>query len=132
MTIWLLGRWLIVVLLGWALTTPNAAAQVWGNFEAPLPGVGNSIDAFIQQADPLVTYISLIANFILVFIIAIAILLMVLAGYIYMTAGGDGGRVQTAKDMIYSALLGLTVALVSYLLLNIISQQFTPVTDPIF
>lgn len=60
------------------------------------------------------------------FIIAggiIALVLIVIAGLRYVSSYGDPGKLQGAKDMIYSALLGLVVLLVSFLILNTISPK---------
>ncbi|HBE90154.1 MAG: hypothetical protein A3E37_00890 [Candidatus Andersenbacteria bacterium RIFCSPHIGHO2_12_FULL_46_9] len=46
---------------------------------------------------------------------------IVIGGYIYMTAGGSADRVQLAKTWIIAALLGITIALTAFVLLNTIS-----------
>lgn len=97
--------------------------EAFGCFEVPLPGITGSIDEFAKKTG-LVGYVSTIINIITGIIIATALIIVVAAGYVYMTAGGDGGKVETAKAMIKAALLGIILALGAYLILNTISPQF--------
>lgn len=105
----------------------------FGCFEVGLPGIKTSttIDDFAKQG--LVGYINIVANVIIGLIIATGLISVVAAGYVYMTAGGDGGKVETAKTMIKAALLGIILALSAFLILNTISPQFaSEVQDPLF
>jgi hypothetical protein len=111
----------------------------FGCFEVGLPGsdisAGQDIENFIGQSNraPLLRLIRIIVTFITALIVSIGIITVVVAGYIYMTAGGDAGRVGLAKQFLSAALLGIFLALTSYLILNTISPQFTrEVQEPTF
>lgn len=102
-----------------------AAARPFGAFEQPLPGFPATIDAFVNgEQRPLIKYMTWMINFITAAITAGALLIIVIGGYTYMTAGGDGKKVETAKTYIRAALLSIILALVAFLVLNFISPQF--------
>lgn len=44
----------------------------------------------------------------------IFVVLIVLAGYNWMTAGGDSGKVEKAKDTIMKAIIGLVIIVAAY------------------
>ncbi len=114
----------------------DCANNKFGCFEVPLPGITDkSIDNFVKKDGGigLVGYVSFIAKIITGVIIATALIIVVAAGYVYMTAGGDGGKVELAKSMIKAALLGIILALGAYLILNTISPQFaSKIKEPVF
>ena len=50
----------------------------------------------------------------------IFIFFFVYGGILYMTAGGDEGKVETAKKVLTGALLGLIIALLAWAIVNVI------------
>ncbi len=114
------------------VTPTFALAQQFGNFEAPLSNIDQqSIDTFIEGENPLVKYVSVVVNLITALIVVIGLISIVIGGYIYMTARGDASQVANAKTWIGSALLGITLALTAWIILNTISPQFTSgLADP--
>ncbi|MBI4022516.1 MAG: hypothetical protein HY372_04090 [Candidatus Andersenbacteria bacterium] len=50
-----------------------------------------------------------------------AIVSILIGGYIYMTAGGSADRVRMAKVWVGSAILGIVIAILAWLILNSIS-----------
>lgn len=126
---------LLLFLLIAALATQPIHAQpndceksVFGCFEVGLPGedttTTTTIDSFVQKNNRLVGFIQIVVNIATGLIVAIGLIAVVVAGYVYMTAGGDAGKVGKSKEIIAAALLGITLALASYLILNTISPQF--------
>lgn len=108
----------------------------FGCFEVGLPGdpdlqAKKPIDTFVSGGTPLIRFMRIIINFVTAAVVAIGIITVVVAGYIYMTARGDAGQVGLAKQFLSAALLGIFLALTSYLVLNTISPQFTDVKEPI-
>lgn len=96
-----------------------------GTLEAPLPGLeGKTVNQIACQDSPILTYVNLIIRVITGVIVIIALIMTVIGGYIYMTAGGDGKQVEKAKTIIGGALLGVILALTAFLILNTISPQF--------
>lgn len=53
----------------------------------------------------------------------LAVIMIILGGFIWLTAGGNAERVTTAKNYIQGALIGLVIALGSYTLLRIINPS---------
>ncbi len=49
---------------------------------------------------------------------AICVLLVVIAGIMYMTSGGDEARVEKAKNYLIYAIVGLIVAVLGYVIVN--------------
>jgi len=99
----------------------------WGNLEVPLPGLpkNTSIDDLVKGWG-LAHYIALIANYLIVITIIAGLMIVVGAGYIYMTAGGNGKQVETAKTWIISAVLGIALALTAAILLSTINPRLIP------
>jgi hypothetical protein len=53
----------------------------------------------------------------------VAVLMIVLAGYRYMTASGNAQQVESAKDAFTSAFIGLIIIFVAYILLYLINPD---------
>jgi cytochrome bd-type quinol oxidase subunit 2 len=57
-----------------------------------------------------------VINWILAFIGSLAVLMIVVAGVMYITSGGDEGRVDKAKSFLTYSIVGLVVALLGYVI----------------
>lgn len=55
-----------------------------------------------------------VLRFVAGLIAGLAVLMIVVSGIMYITAGGDSGRSQTAKNIFVTAIIGLVVALLAY------------------
>lgn len=67
--------------------------------------------------------VELIGNVISVFLSllgVIFILLTIYAGYNWMTANGDEGKVDKAKDILWRAVIGLIITVGSYAIWNLV------------
>ena len=103
----------------------------WGSFEAidlNLMGYGNlDICEFLNtfSNNDLGGSVLVILNFVITaltaLVIIIAMISMVIAGYIYMTAGGSADRVSLAKSWIIASLLGITIAVTAWTILYMIN-----------
>lgn len=57
----------------------------------------------------------------LIFVIgAVAVIMIVIGGFRYVISGGDSGQINSAKNTILYAVVGLVVALMSYGIVNFI------------
>ncbi len=56
----------------------------------------------------------------------LAILAIVISGIYYITSGGDGGRVDTAKGWLTYAIIGLVVALLAWVIVTAVSVALVP------
>jgi len=64
-----------------------------------------------------------VLNWFLGFLAALAILMIIISGIMYVTSGGDDSRVETAKKILTYAIIGLVVALLSYVIVIAISTM---------
>ncbi len=92
--------------------------------------IGKSIAAFVRRDSPLVTIANIFFQIGIVLVVLIGLILIVFGGYVYMTAGGNASQISAAKGYIGSALAGIVLALVGWLLLSTLSPQFTNPTEP--
>lgn len=82
------------------------------NFLNPFkPGAGESVTTFNQIFGRVVGLLLTLAA-------VIAFIYLLIAGFQYITAGGDAAKAQTARQGIINALIGILVILVSYLILR--------------
>lgn len=79
-----------------------------------------------SQADPmswaLQTLLPNIARVLISLASAIAVICLIWAGYIYLTAGGDDDRIGSAKKIIIYTFVGLAVALLSFIIVRIVTN----------
>ena len=75
------------------------------------PGVGGSTTS---AAD----LINKIIKFILGFVGALSVLMIVAAGIMYIISAGDSDKVDTAKKWLIYAIVGLVVALLGWVIVN--------------
>ena len=54
-----------------------------------------------------------------------AVLVFVIAGIMYLTSGGDETRMEKAKKAVIAAIIGIVVALIGLIVLNVISGLLT-------
>jgi hypothetical protein len=103
----------------------------FGCFEVGIPGITEkSIDTFLDnnKADangtngPILAFIRVAVNVIIGILVLIGVISVVIGGYLYMTAGGNGKQVESAKEMILAALMGIVISLVSVVILNTINR----------
>lgn len=74
------------------------------------------------KADTLPKFINKIIDFIFVIAIALAPLLTLIAGFYFITSGGDPGRVKTAKDIILYTFIGLLIIFLAKGVISVIQS----------
>ena len=72
----------------------------------------------IDEAQPLSVGLTNILDFLLSIIGVVAIIGLVISGFLYFFAAGDMRRVALAKKMTLAAITGIVIALGSYLLIR--------------
>lgn len=123
-----------LVLLPLATHAAYVEPCAFGKLEIPLPNNEKFKDKTICQIvkefgtsdnkdGALGAYVAIIANYLVGLTVAVAIIAVVAGGYFYMTAGGDGSKVELAKKTISAALIGVVLALTTYLILNTINPN---------
>jgi hypothetical protein len=68
--------------------------------------------------------ISTVVNLLLYILGAVAIIMIIVGGIMYVTSGGDAGGVKKAKDTITYAIIGLIVAIMAYAIVNFVAKSF--------
>ena len=76
----------------------------------------------MSTAPPLSSLVENVANFVTSLIAVIAILVIVVAGIMYMMSGGDTARVQVAKKALIGGITGLVIALLALTIVHTISN----------
>ncbi len=93
------------------------------DFQVEIPGLKKLADVSCQPnqdcAIPWIgEYTKGIYNYLLAIVGVIASIVLMAGGVIWLTSGGDSGKVGQAKDLILGAIIGMIILICSYLLLN--------------
>lgn len=122
-----------------ALAQPQAPAKPpsgpFGDFEVNVPGLTGSIDKYAQNQEAFVKFIDIILIIVRGLVVGAGVIAVMVGGYRYMTAGGDGGKVSEAKVIMGAGIIGILLAIAGQLVLDLISPQFSsditvPKLDP--
>lgn len=65
-----------------------------------------------------------ITNVLLFIIGAISVIMLIIGGVRYTVSGGDSSAVQSAKNTILYAIVGIVVAILAYAVVNFVISQF--------
>ena len=65
-----------------------------------------------------------ITNALLYILGAIAVVVIVIGGFMYATSAGDAQKAKTAKDMILYAAIGIVVAMLAFAIVQFVTSQF--------
>lgn len=112
--------------LGIALVGLPAHAQGCDNPNDIL-GIDCGAGAGLTQEDPRVLTVRII-NFSLTFLGIVAFVIVLYAGFTWMTAGGNDEKVGSAKKILISAVAGLVIIMVSYSITSYILRSLCQTT----
>ena len=70
--------------------------------------------------DDLGGIVKTIVNVLLYIIGAVAVIVIIIAGFRYVTSGGDSSKIAAAKNTILYAVIGLIVAILAYAIVNFV------------
>jgi len=98
-----------------------AFAQETGNWNG---WMGNLINgtAIVPQAD-LVKLIFTIIQYVLAFLGVVAVVVILIGGFMWMTAGGNEEKVGKAKKTLIQGLIGLVIILLAYAIAAFVIAQ---------
>lgn len=91
-------------------------------------GLKEGLDAFqgedsgLNTGGTLIGYVANIIRWILGILGTVFFVIVVLQGYIYMTAGGDSGKTATAAGAIGNAVIGLLIIMGAFLITNFVTS----------
>ncbi len=99
--------------------------------EIPIP-IADQVQGYSEgKVADVANYIGVMYQFIISIIGLVAAIMMIIGGFEYLTSAGDSGKIGKAKKRITDALIGMTLALSAYALLNTINPallQFKPLS----
>ena len=84
-----------------------------------------NLPGFEDQGGDFATYFGNLYKLALWIVGISALFMLVVGGFLYLSSAGNTALLGTAKKTIYSALIGLVIALVSWLLLDTINSDLT-------
>lgn len=97
-------------------------------FQVPFPGSEEIENASADVR--MLEYLVLIFRLGVWFAVFLAIFMIMVAGFLYLTAGGSSERVGRAKEYIGGALSGLVIALFSFVILQTINPRLVELSFP--
>ncbi|QQS61715.1 MAG: hypothetical protein IPN70_02180 [Candidatus Moraniibacteriota bacterium] len=78
----------------------------------------NVVKTPVESATPLIDIALNVLNFLLAIVGVISLIMMVVGGIMYLVSGGSEKRIETGKKIFIYALVGLTIALASLLIVR--------------
>jgi hypothetical protein len=100
---------------------PSLALAQGRKLETTYPFAGGSTPQYISTN--VTDYVNYIFNFLLWGSGIFALVILIMAGFGYLTSAGDVGKMSTAKSKIWAALGGLGILFGSYIILTTINPQ---------
>lgn len=85
----------------------------------PNLGVNYATDLNLANGDPRTAAVSLV-KLLMTFLGIIAVIIMLLGGFKWMTAAGNEDKVAEAKKLIAAGIIGLVIILSAYLIVNFV------------
>ncbi len=102
----ILKKWGLVSALSLVLLAPVASAQ----FDVP----GEQLPApRFQTYGGAIQLVEKASSWLLYIVIALAVIFIVYAGFLYLTSGGDEDKTKAAKNYIVYAVIGIAIALLA-------------------
>lgn len=106
---------------------PLNADELFGGTDANKKGSDFATEAGLGNTN-LIDAITSIIRVALGFLGIIAVVIILLGGFKWMTAAGDDKKITEAKKLIYSGLVGLVIILSAFAIASFVITQITTVT----
>jgi len=100
-----------VVLLSFPMV---AFANLWDDIQGDLGGTDTSVNNLIVN----------ILNWLIGAAAVVCVVMLIVGGYSYMTAGGDENKVKTATKTLTNAIIGLAICFIAVMLVNFVLKTF--------
>lgn len=101
-----------------------------------LPAMTLAVDAGLGElgveglgSGTLLPIIGAFINTVLVLLGVILVIIILYAGWIWMSSQGDPGKIKKAKDMIFNAIIGLAIIFAAFAITNFVFEALTDVTS---
>lgn len=115
----------LAVLLGglaWAPQYAHAADSPSDQIKTGVDAIGGNKGG---NATPITSLAKTITNTLLFVIGAVAVVMIVIGGFRYVTSNGEAAQVQAAKNTIMYAVIGIIVSLMAYAIVNYVINRMT-------
>ena len=109
-----------LLLSGVAVTTVASPLALADTKKEAQTAVDDLSGGHVDGTNKVKTTIKDIINILLFLIGMIAVLMIVIAGFRFVTSNGDANTVSSAKNTIIYAVIGIVIAIMSYAIVNFI------------
>lgn len=92
----------------------GGVSSLWDDIQGDLGGTHTSVNNLIVN----------ILNWFIGAAAVICVVMLIVGGYSYMTAGGDEGKVKTATKTLTNAIIGLAICFIAVILVNFVLENF--------
>lgn len=109
-----------------SFSTPLVYATVSGEIDTGITAAGGN-----SSPDPtttLNTTVGNVVNLISVFVGVVAVIMIVVGGFRYITSGGDSTKVKSAKDTLLYAIIGLIIVALAQVIVRFVLNNATKTT----
>ena len=103
-----------VALLSFPIVTFAQEINLWNDIQDDLGGTDTTVNSLIIN----------ILNWAIGAAAVICVVMLIVAGYSYMTAGGDENKVKTATKTLTNAIIGLAICFIAVILVNFVLENF--------
>jgi len=117
----------VSLLVAPALNDVNAQS-LWSQQEGTA-GMQTAYNVGTNSTTDVRTYVVNVIKVFLTFLGLIFLIVIILAGYRWMTAGGNEDNVKTAKNQLKNGIIGFIIIIISYALVDFVAKV---VTDEFF
>lgn len=108
---------IFTIIWGFLLATPAYALQVTNNIPDAAK-TGQDANAIIKNVTNTLSFVAGVA----------AVIAIIIGGIMYITSAGDEKRIESAKNTILYAVIGLVVAILAYAIANFVISGVTTQT----
>ena len=103
-----------VTLLSFPVVAFAQAQNIWDQINGEIDGTDTEVNSLIVN----------ILNWAIGAAAVICVIMLIVAGYSYMTAGGDENKVKTATKTLTNAIIGLAICFIAVMLVNFVLKSF--------
>ena len=103
-----------VTLLSFPIVAFAQAQNIWDQISGEIDGTDTEVNSLIVN----------ILNWAIGAAAVICVIMLIVAGYSYMTAGGDENKVKTATKTLTNAIIGLAICFIAVMLVNFVLKSF--------
>ena len=103
-----------VTLLSFPVVAFAQAQNIWDQINVEIDGTDTEVNSLIVN----------ILNWAIGAAAVICVIMLIVAGYSYMTAGGDENKVKTATKTLTNAIIGLAICFIAVMLVNFVLKSF--------